>query len=83
MELGHLPSGLRRRVPLELIGAATPNATVIRAKGDAPLFQGVAEADYVCGSCGAVLCSGIGIGRLAGFLFECWCGAVNRVPPLV
>ncbi len=60
--------------------AVEGDVKVIQAKSSAPIFQGMAEADYLCGSCGTVLCAGIGAGRLAGVVFRCLCGGVNRVP---
>lgn len=70
----------RRSIPLQLVGSPDPGAKIVRSKGSGPLFQGAAEADYVCGSCRAVLCAGIGVGRLAGLVFGCACGALNVVP---
>jgi hypothetical protein len=69
-------------IRLHVIEAAWPTAKVVEAKGKGPLFEGSAEADYTCGTCNAVFCSGIGAGELAGFVFRCWCGALNMVPAL-
>ncbi len=72
----------KRCVPLALIDQSDCETKVIEAKAPGPLFEGVAESDYTCGGCGAVLCAGIGAGRLAGVVFRCWCGALNRVPSM-
>ncbi len=51
----------------------------IRANG-APVFVGDSTVDYVCGSCGFLLCIGMRHGDLGGLAFTCRCGATNRVP---
>ena len=48
----------------------------------APAFRGYSEMDYVCGSCGMVICDGIRPGAFAGIVFHCGaCGELNRVAP--
>jgi hypothetical protein len=45
----------------------------------APLFTGNGFVDYTCGGCAAVLCQRMRAGQLAGMVFRCACGALNRV----
>jgi predicted RNA-binding Zn-ribbon protein involved in translation (DUF1610 family) len=49
-------------------------------RSGAPLFTGNGFVDYTCASCGAVLCQRMRTGQLAGLVFRCACGELNRVP---
>lgn len=49
-------------------------------RSGAPLFTGNGLIDYACGGCGAVLCQRMRSGQLAGMVFRCSCGELNRVP---
>jgi len=52
------------------------------SRSGAPLFTGNGLVDYACGGCAAVLCRRMRSGQLAGMVFRCSCGALNRVPSL-
>ena len=49
------------------------------SRSGAPLFTGNGFVDYTCGGCAAVLCQRMRAGQLAGMVFRCACGALNRV----
>ncbi|HET9597187.1 MAG TPA: hypothetical protein VFP65_16485 [Anaeromyxobacteraceae bacterium] len=68
-----------RKHRLEVVqdhGRTTPMAA---SRTGAPLFTGNGFVDYTCGGCAAVLCQRMRVGQLAGMVFRCGCGALNRV----
>lgn len=49
-------------------------------RSGAPLFTSNGFLDYTCCHCGTVLCQRMRLGQLAGKVFRCGCGELNRVP---
>lgn len=43
-------------------------------------YRGAGPADYACGRCGAPLALGVRPGMFSFMVFECRCGAMNRLP---
>lgn len=71
------------RLELEPLARAEEATVPMRAtRSGAPVFAGNGAIDYVCASCGHVLCKRMRSGQLAGLVFSCsGCGGLNRVPP--
>jgi hypothetical protein len=55
---------------------------VAASRTGAPLFTGNGFVDYTCGGCAAVLCHRMCAGQLAGMVFRCGCGTLNRIQGL-
>ena len=75
----HSPSRMRRRIHLDVVTAQ--EATGMRVpSGTRVMYRGRGSHDYACGNCGLLIAIGVQPGVLRSLLFDCCCGATNRVP---
>ena len=72
-------ASLRERVALHPVDLADAAGLIIPSNRSA-MYRGWGDVDYVCGTCGALLCIGVRRGLFRALLFACGCGALNRVP---
>ena len=79
-ETSNLTAALRRRIHLDVV--SPDEARGIRVSSGHPvMYRGCGGQDYACGACGVLIAIGVQPGVLRSVLFECACGAMNRVPP--
>ncbi len=78
---GSLADTVRRRIVLKRVSPFEATGVIVRVRrGGGALYRGHGHADYVCGSCGSLLCIGVRPGMFRSLAFACLCGAVNQVP---
>jgi hypothetical protein len=72
------PAETRRRVVLKPVAPLEATGLIIPYRRDAR-YRGYGEADYLCGSCGSLLCIGVRPGMFQCLAFACGCGTLNQV----
>ncbi len=71
----------RQRLELVSVGDEAGFIVSVPAPG-VPAYRGQGDTDYLCASCGALLCQGVTLGLFANVVFRCGCGALIRLPPI-
>lgn len=75
------PPPARPCLPLEIVGPLDAKGFIVPTPTPwTPAFEGLGDVDYVCGSCGRVVCRSVKRGLFAGMIFRCvGCNKLNRV----
>jgi hypothetical protein len=70
---------IRDRLMLKVVEPGERRGFVISPLQGAAAYRGSGDADYVCGTCGALLAVGVRRRMFLSFVFACPCGALNAV----
>lgn len=74
-----MDSGARVTV-LEVVSANALRGYVVPPRADGrPAFLGSGSIDFICGACLGLLASGVTADMFGDLVFQCRCGAWNRV----